>query len=66
VLSTAGGLVFAGSQEGNFFALDAGSGKPLWQFQTGGPVRANPIAFETDGSERIAIAAGNAILVFGL
>jgi alcohol dehydrogenase (cytochrome c) len=66
VLSTAGGLVFAGSQEGNFFALDAASGKPLWQFQTGGPVRANPIAFETDGSERIAIAAGKAILVFGL
>jgi alcohol dehydrogenase (cytochrome c) len=24
VLSTAGGLVFSGSNEGNFFALDAG------------------------------------------
>ena len=36
VLSTAGDLVFAGTEEGNFFALDAESGEPLWQFQTGG------------------------------
>ena len=39
VMSTAGGLVFGGSNEGNFFALDATSGKPLWQFQTGGQIR---------------------------
>ncbi|MGA3205466.1 MAG: PQQ-dependent dehydrogenase, methanol/ethanol family, partial [Bryobacteraceae bacterium] len=32
VLSTGGGLVFSGSDEGNFFALDAVSGKPLWDF----------------------------------
>jgi outer membrane protein assembly factor BamB len=30
VLSTAGGLVFSGSDEGNFYALDAWTGKPLW------------------------------------
>ena len=36
VLSTAGGLVFSGIEEGNFYALDAKSGKPLWQFPTGG------------------------------
>jgi hypothetical protein len=29
-------------------------------------VRANPIAFEIEGRQRIAIAAGKAILVFGL
>jgi alcohol dehydrogenase (cytochrome c) len=66
VLSTAGDLVFAGSDEGNFFALDAKTGEPLWQFQTGGQVRANPIAFEIDGKEHIAIAAGRALFVFGL
>ena len=33
VMATAGGLVFSGSNEGNFFALDAKTGKPLWQFQ---------------------------------
>jgi alcohol dehydrogenase (cytochrome c) len=66
VLSTAGGLVIGGTNEGNVFALDDQTGKPLWQFQTGGAVRANPIAFAIDGHQQIAIAAGNAIFVFGL
>ena len=66
VLATAGGLVFGGSNEGNFYALDAATGEPLWEFQTGGPVRANPISFEIDGKQHIGIAAGNALFVFGL
>jgi len=66
VLATAGGLVFSGTNEGNVFALDAATGAVRWQFQTGGLVRANPIAFEIDGAQRIAIAAGFAIFVFGL
>ncbi len=66
VLATAGGLVFCGANEGNFFALDAASGKPLWDFQTGGPVVANPISFLMDGKQHVAIAAGQALFVFGL
>ncbi len=66
VLSTAGGLVFGGSNEGNFFALDDRTGKALWQFQTGGAIRANPMSFSIDGRQHVAVAAGNAILVFGL
>ncbi|MBM3839242.1 MAG: PQQ-dependent dehydrogenase, methanol/ethanol family [Verrucomicrobia bacterium] len=66
LLATAGGVVFGGSNEGNFFALDARTGKPLWQFQTGGSVHANPNTFLVDGKQRVAIAAGNALFVFGL
>jgi alcohol dehydrogenase (cytochrome c) len=66
VLSTAGGLVFSGSDEGNFFALDAKTGKPLWDFQTGGPIAANPISFTIDGRQHIAIAADRVLYVFGL
>jgi alcohol dehydrogenase (cytochrome c) len=66
VLATAGGLVFAGSNEGNFFALDAANGKPLWDFQTGATVRSNPIAFLIDGRQHVAIAAGKGLFVFGL
>ena len=66
VLSTAGGLVFSGSDEGNFFALDAATGKPLWDFQTGGPIAANPISFTLDGKQCIAIAASRVLYVFGL
>jgi alcohol dehydrogenase (cytochrome c) len=66
VLSTAGGLVFAGSEEGNFFALDAENGKLLWDLQLGGSLRANPISFGVDGKQYVAIAAGYSLYVFGL
>jgi alcohol dehydrogenase (cytochrome c) len=66
VLSTGGGLVFAGSDEGNFFALDAGSGKALWDFQTGGQVTSNPISFGIEGKQYVAVAAGRVLYVFGL
>jgi alcohol dehydrogenase (cytochrome c) len=66
LMSTAGGLVFGGSNEGNLFALDARTGKSLWQFQTGGFMGAAPISFLIDGKQHIAIAAKNAIIVFGL
>lgn len=66
VLSTAGGLVFSGSDEGNFYALDARTGKPLWDFQTGGGIGANPISFNVDGHQRIAVSANNVLYVLGL
>src|SRR5205085_798602 len=66
VLSTGGGLVFSGSDEGEFYALDADSGAPLWNFQTGGQIAANPISFSVDGQQRIAVAADRVLYVFGL
>ena len=66
MLSTAGGLVFGGSMEGNFYALDALTGKPLWEFQTGGTMYTNPMSFAVDGQQRIAVTSGHALFVFGL
>ncbi len=66
LLSTGGGLVFGGSNEGVFFALDATTGRPLWYFQIGGQLNANPIAFAVDGKEYVAVAAGSTLQVFGL
>ena len=66
VLSTAGGLVFGGTTEGNIFALDAATGKALWNIQAGGPAQANPISFESEGRQFIAMTAGHALLVFTL
>jgi alcohol dehydrogenase (cytochrome c) len=66
VLSTAGGLVFSGNREGHFFALDAETGRLLWRFQTGGNIAANPVSFEIDGRQHIAIAAGHGLFVFAL
>ncbi|MSU65069.1 MAG: PQQ-dependent dehydrogenase, methanol/ethanol family [Opitutus sp.] len=66
LLSTAGGLVFGGTEEGNFFALDAEDGKLLWETQLGGAVRGIPMSFAIDGKQYVAIAAGFALFVFGL
>jgi alcohol dehydrogenase (cytochrome c) len=66
VMSTAGGLVVSGSNEGNIFALDARTGKPLWNFHSGGQVSSNPISFHIDGHQHIAIAANRVLYVFGL
>jgi len=66
VLSTAGGLVFAGAHEGDFFALDDTNGKLLWRFPTGGRIFANPISYLSEGKQQVAIAAGHAIFAFGL
>jgi alcohol dehydrogenase (cytochrome c) len=61
-LSTAGGLVFLGRNDGRIQALDARTGKDLWSFQTGAGANAPPVTFEHDGTQYVAIySAGNAI-----
>ncbi len=66
ILSTAGGLVFSGDMEGNFFALDAANGKPLWRLQTGGSIVSSPITYSNENKQFVAIAAGSTIVVFTL
>ena len=66
LLSTAGGLLFTGDDQGELTALDARTGKPLWHFNTGQAISAQPIAYRWKGSDYIAIAAGSNIVAFGL
>ncbi len=66
VLSTAGQLIFGGSDEGYFFALDAETGKELWRKNLGGIIRANPVTYLAHGKQLVSIAAGNAIFTFSL
>ena len=66
VMSTAGGLVFGGTNEGNFFALNDDTGESVWNFQVGGPIRTNPVSFMVEGNQNIAISGGNALITFEL
>ena len=66
LLSTAGDLVFGGSVDGYFYALDAVSGRELWHISVGAQVRAAPITYSVDGQQYVTIAAGNVIYTFGL
>ncbi|HVZ23863.1 MAG TPA: PQQ-dependent dehydrogenase, methanol/ethanol family [Vicinamibacterales bacterium] len=66
VLTTATDLLFAGGREGYFFALDARTGTLLWKASVGGAVSNGPIAYAVNGKQHVAIAAGNALLVYAL
>jgi len=62
VLATAGDLVFVGEGNGDFNAFHARTGERLWRFNCGAGVNAPPVAYELDGRQYIAVAAGgNAI-----
>jgi len=58
VLTTAGGLVFTGTPEGFLKAFDAKTGEELWQFQTGSGIVGNPVTWEMDGAQYIAVTSG--------
>ncbi|HTM47108.1 MAG TPA: PQQ-dependent dehydrogenase, methanol/ethanol family [Bryobacteraceae bacterium] len=66
VLSTDGGVVFFGGDDGAFSAADARNGKLLWSFPANQLWKASPMTYEAEGRQYVAIAAGAAIVAFGL
>ncbi len=56
---TAGDVVFYGTMEGWFKALDARSGKELWRFRTGSGIIGQPVTYlGPDGKQYVAILSG--------
>ncbi len=67
LLSTGGNLVFGATNEGQVFALNAITGKPLWRFQaTSLSVRSNPMSYLSDGKQFVVMAMGNSLYAFAL
>lgn len=59
VLATGGGVVFYGTMDGWFKAIDARNGKLLWQFKTGSGIIGQPISYRgPDGRQYIAVPSG--------
>ena len=59
VLTTGGGLVFAGGTNDRMFrAFDAKTGKVLWQWRTNSGITAVPSSYTVDGVQYIAVQAG--------
>ncbi len=57
-LATAGGLVFYGEGNGLFRALDAKSGKLLWEHNCGAGANAMPVSYSVSGTQYIAMGCG--------
>jgi quinohemoprotein ethanol dehydrogenase len=62
VLTTKGGLVFVGHNDGRIIAYDAKTGEQVWEFKTDAGVNAAPISYEVDGKQYISVlVAGNSL-----
>jgi lanthanide-dependent methanol dehydrogenase len=56
---TAGDVVFYGTMDGWFKAVDARTGKPLWQYRTGSGIIGQPITYRgPDGKQYVAVVSG--------
>jgi alcohol dehydrogenase (cytochrome c) len=58
VTPTAGGVVFFGDIDGNFFAYDTERGEQLWSMQLDGAVGGGVITYDTGQGQKVAVAAG--------
>lgn len=66
LLSTAGKLVFGGDPAGNFVALHAATGEPLWHANLGNSISNGPITYELDGTQYLVAAAGDTLYGFAM
>ncbi len=58
MLATGSGLLFTGKETGEFIAVDAETGKIIWQFQTGSGINAQPITYTHDGQQYVTVLSG--------
>ncbi len=67
VLTTASGLAFGGDGDGNVFALDSSTGKLLWRYQMGVPLRSTSgTTYMLDGRQYFLVPSGSTLVAFAL
>ena len=65
VMTTGGGLVFGGDDNGRFRAFDDKSGKILWETNLGSPVSGFPVTFASGGKQYVAVTTGSSLVANG-
>ena len=75
-VTTAGGLVFVGHNDGRLIAYDTRNGRQLWEFQTGAGANATATVFEQKGKQYVMLLSagsslggtthGDSVWLFGL
>jgi len=66
VLTTAGDLVFFGDLAQKFRAMDADSGKVLWETPLPGSIQNSTITYAVNGRQYVAVMAGRGAVTSGL
>ena len=65
LLSTAGGLVFAGDSNGRFRAFDDATGSVLWEINLGSPVSGYPVSYAVGSKQYVAVSTGSSLTALG-
>ena len=65
-LVTAGDLVLQGTDLGELYAFDAGTGDQLFLYQHDRPIRASPMTYQVNGKQYISVVSTNTLLTFAL
>jgi alcohol dehydrogenase (cytochrome c) len=65
-VSTSGGVVFFGDDDGSLVALDSITGKHLWHYYMGQTITASPMTFSVGGRQYVSIATTTDVFTFGL
>ncbi len=58
LLSTGGGLLFAGDADGRLLALDQDNGAELWAINLGSSITGYPASFAAGGQQYVAVSTG--------
>lgn len=66
ILTTKGNLLFTGTGQGDFLALDSTTGALLWRFKGSMNMGSNPVTYMVNGRQYVAAAIGRALFVFDL
>ena len=66
MLATASGLLFTGTQTGEFLALDADNGTTLWRFQVSSGINASPITWSDGERQYVTVQVGLGGIAAGL
>jgi alcohol dehydrogenase (cytochrome c) len=66
ILTTASNVLFSGSRNGHFYALDARTGELLWETNLGSSVAAGPMSYSVSGDQYVSIQVGRSLFTFGL
>jgi len=66
LLTTAGGLLFAGGSSGHVMAMDASTGKILWHSGLVQQMSNTPITYMLDGVQYLLVGAGDTLYAFSI
>jgi alcohol dehydrogenase (cytochrome c) len=66
ILTTAGGVVFTGDNEGFFIAADARTGNELYRYGTGAAIYGPPTTYTVEGRQYVLMPSGLTLTAYGL